>query len=387
MQFFTTMPEVAVVHGSGATKSMVQLGNGMDADLRVVAAESFGAALNYFTGSKDHNVALRRIAIERGLKLNEYGVYDGERAIAGRSEEDVYAALGLPYIPPELREMSGEIEAARAGRLPVLIEPGSLRGDLQIQTNWTDGADALETMVKAAEHLGLEYVAITDHTRSLSMMGLDPVRLREQAAAVRALDARTRGLRVLAGAEVNIDKDGALDIPDGVLAALDVVGIAVHSHFDLPRAAQTRRLIRAMQNPHADILMHPTTRVLGKREALDIDLPAIIDAAKRTGTVLEIDALPHRLDLKDEHVRQCVAAGVPLVIDSDAHAVAHLRYPNDYGIAVARRGWATAADVINTLPVDAFLARLKDGAHGATTRSKAKAKRPRRAAGAGRNAD
>jgi len=269
----------------------------------------------------------------------------------------------------------------------VLIEPGSLRGDLQIQTNWTDGADALETMVKAAEHLGLEYVAITDHTRSLSMMGLDPVRLREQAAAVRALDARTRGLRVLAGAEVNIDKDGALDIPDGVLAALDVVGIAVHSHFDLPRAAQTRRLIRAMQNPHADILMHPTTRVLGKREALDIDLPAIIDAAKRTGTVLEIDALPHRLDLKDEHVRQCVAAGVPLVIDSDAHAVAHLRYPNDYGIAVARRGWATAADVINTLPVDAFLARLKDGAHGATTRSKAKAKRPRRAAGAGRNAD
>jgi len=369
MRFFTALPEVAVVHGSGHTKSMVQLANGMDADLRVVPAASFGAALNYFTGSKDHNVALRRLAIERGLKLNEYGVFDGETAVAGRTEAEVYAALDLPYIPPELREMSGEIEAARAGRLPQLIEPGTLRGDLQIQTDWTDGADSLETMAQAAQRLGLEYIAITDHTHSLAMMGLGETRLREQIAAIRALDTRRRRFRVLAGAEVNINKDGTLDIADEVLAELDVVGIAVHSHFGLSRAEQTRRLIRAMENPHADILMHPTARLLGKREPLDLDMDAVITAAKRTGTVLEIDALPDRLDLKDEHVRLCVAAGVPLVIDSDAHAVAHLRFPDDYGISVARRGWASASDVINTLPVDAFLARLKRPGRRVTTKT------------------
>ena len=369
MRFFTALPEVAVVHGSGHTKSMVQLANGMDADLRVVPAASFGAALNYFTGSKDHNVALRRLAIERGLKLNEYGVFDGETAVAGRTEAEVYAALDLPYIPPELREMSGEIEAARAGRLPQLIEPGTLRGDLQIQTDWTDGADSLETMAQAAQRLGLEYIAITDHTHSLAMMGLGETRLREQIAAIRALDTRRRRFRVLAGAEVNINKDGTLDIADELLAELDVVGIAVHSHFGLSRAEQTRRLIRAMENPHADILMHPTARLLGKREPLDLDMDAVITAAKRTGTVLEIDALPDRLDLKDEHVRLCVAAGVPLVIDSDAHAVAHLRFPDDYGISVARRGWASASDVINTLPVDAFLARLKRPGRRVTTRT------------------
>lgn len=356
---FVAWPEVAHVYGTGPTKTNVRLHTGMDADLRVVPAESFGAALNYFTGSKDHNVALRRIAIERGLKLNEYGVLKGARAIAGRTEVAVYRALGLPYIPPELREMTGEIEAARAGRLPKLIEPGSLRGDLQIQTDWTDGADSLDAMAAAARDRGLEYVAITDHTRGLAMMGLDEKRLRAQARAIKTLNRKLRGFRVLAGAEVNIDKDGGLDIADAALAALDVVGIAVHSHFHLARAEQTARLIRAMENPHADILFHPTTRVLGKREPIELDMDAVIAAAKRTGTVLEIDALPDRLDLKDEYVRKAVEARVPLVIDSDAHAVAHLRFPDDYGISVARRGWATKQDVINTLPVDKFLARLK----------------------------
>ncbi|MDX2165647.1 MAG: DNA polymerase/3'-5' exonuclease PolX [Deltaproteobacteria bacterium] len=367
MRAFTTWPEVELVHGSGETKSMVQLVNGMDADLRVVPPESFGAALNYFTGSKDHNVMLRRLAIERGLKLNEYGVFDGERAVAGRSEEDVYAALGLPYIPPELREMTGEIEAARAGRLPKLIEPGSLLGDLQTQTDWTDGADSIEAMAAAAKAAGRRYIAVTDHTQSLAMMGLSPARLREQAATIRALARKQRGFRLLAGAEVNINRDGTLDIPDEVLAELDVVGVAVHSHFHLPRAEQTRRLIRAMENPHADILFHPTARALGRREPIDVDIDALIAAAKRTGTVMEIDALPDRLDLKDEHVRKCVDAGVPLVIDSDAHSVAGLRYPDEYGIPVARRGWATAADVINTLPVDSFLSRLKPRRHHRTT--------------------
>ena len=359
MRAFVALPEVAHVYGTGPTKTNVRLHTGMDADLRVVPAESFGAALNYFTGSKDHNVALRRIAIERGLKLNEYGVFKGDRAVAGRTEVEVYKALGLPYIPPELREMTGEIEAARAGRLPKLIEPGSLRGDLQIQTDWTDGADSLADMAAAARARGLEYIAITDHTKSLAMMGLDEQRLRAQARAIAALNTKLHGFRVLSGAEVNIDRDGGLDIADAVLAELDVVGVAVHSHFHLSRAEQTARLIRAMENPHADILFHPTTRVLGKREPIELDIDAVIAAARRTGTVLEIDALPDRLDLKDEYVRKAVAARVPLVIDSDAHAVAHLRYPDDYGISVARRGWATKRDVINTLPVEKFLARLK----------------------------
>ena len=361
MRAFTALPEVAHVYGSGRTKTLVRLHTGLDADLRVVPKQSFGAALHYFTGSKDHNVALRRIAISRGLKLNEYGVFRGDTAIAGATEEDVYAALGLPFIPPELREMTGEIEAARAGRLPKLIAPGALRGDLQIQTDWSDGADSLAAMAAAAEARGLEYIAITDHTHSLAMMGLDEKRLRAQARAIAALNRKRRGLRVLSGAEVNIERDGSLDIGDALLATLDVVGIAIHSHFHLSRAEQTARLIRAMENPHADIVFHPTTRVLGKREPIELDIDAVIAAARRTGTALEIDALPDRLDLRDEHVRKAVAAGVPLVINSDAHAVAHLRYPDDYGISVARRGWATKRDVINTLPVEKFLAKLKGG--------------------------
>jgi DNA polymerase (family 10) len=362
MKFFVGLPEVAHVYGTGPTKTLVRLRSGIDADLRVVPAASWGAALNYFTGSKDHNVTLRRIAIEKGYKLNEYGLFKGERAVAGRTEEELYAALGLADVPPELRENTGEIERARTGTLPQLIAAGALRGDLQIQTTWTDGANSIEEMVEAARQRGLEYLAITDHTRSLAMMGADEAKLRQQIAAIRDLNRSLSGFRVLTGAEVNITKDGGLDISDEVLAALDVVGIAVHSHFNLSRSEQTRRLIRAMESPHADILFHPTGRVLGKREPYDVDIDAIIAAAKRTGTVLEIDALPERMDLKDDHVRKSIEAGVKLVIDSDAHAVAHLRYPDDYGIAIARRGWASAADVINTLPVEEFLACLKRGA-------------------------
>jgi DNA polymerase (family 10) len=360
--FFVSMPEVAHVHGKGSTKTMVRLRSGMDADLRVVPAECWGAALNYFTGSKDHNVALRRIAIEKGWKLNEYGLFEGERAIAGCTEEEVYDALGLQYVPPELRENTGEIERARAGRLPRLIEPGSLRGDLQTQTAWSDGANSIEEMVAAALACGLEYIAITDHTHSLAMMRTDDAKLMEQMEAIARLNRELDGgFRVLAGAEVNINKDGSLDVSDELLARLDVVGIAVHSHFNLPRGEQTQRIIRAMENPHADILFHPTGRKVAQREACDVDIDAVIAAAKRTGTVLEIDAYPDRMDLKDEHVRKTVAAGVPLVIDSDAHRAAHMRFPEDFGISIARRGWATANDVINTLPVDEFLAHLKGG--------------------------
>jgi DNA polymerase (family 10) len=359
---FASMPEVRHVHARGETKTRVRLDNGMDADLRVVADASFGAALAYFTGSKAHNVALRRIAQKRGLKLNEYGVFRDGRKLAGRSEEEVYRALGLPWVPPELREDSGEIEAARARRLPKLIEHGDLRGDLQIQTDWTDGSDSVEAMVEAARDLGLEYIAITDHTRDLAMAGgSDEDQLMEQAEAIRKLNRKLRGFRVLTGAEVNIRKDGSLDVADEALEKLEVVGAAIHGHFRQGRAETTRRIVRALENPHVDILFHPTARSLGRRQPVALDVDAVIDAARRTGTVLEIDAMPDRLDLKDEYVRKAVEAGVKLAIDSDAHHASQLGYADEFGVAVARRGWARKADVVNALPVTKCLAQLKGG--------------------------
>ena len=360
MRVVASLPEVVHVIAQGDTKASVKLASGLQMDVRVVPRSSFGAALHYFTGSKAHNVALRQIAIKKKLKLNEYGVFRGDRAIAGKTEEEVYAALDLSYIPPELREDRGEIEAARAGRLPRLIEHGALRGDLQTQTDWTDGADTIEAMVVEARRLGFAYIAITDHTRDLAMTGgSDEAKLRKQGKAIDRLNATLRGFRVLKGAEVNIRKDGTLVISDDALAELDVVGVAVHSHFNLPRAEMTARVIRAMRNPHADILFHPTGRVIQRREPVDLDIDAVIAAARETGTVLEIDALPDRLDLKDDHIRKAIEAGVKLVIDSDAHAIAHLRFPDEYGIDQARRGWATRDDVINTYPVEKFLAALK----------------------------
>ncbi len=359
MDFFVNMPEVVHVHGKGTTKSSIKLDSGMDVDLRVVPEESFGAALCYFTGSKDHNVALRRIAIEKKLKLNEYGVFRGEKSIAGKTEQEVYAALGLPYIAPELREYTGEIEAGLAGTLPKLVDYDDLRGDLQIQTTWTDGQNSIEEMVAAAQQLGLEYIAITDHTKSLAMTGgSDEKKLHQQMKAIDKINKGVRGFRVLKGAEVNINKDGSLDIADETLAKLDVVGVAVHSHFNLPREEMTRRVIRAIENPHADIFFHPTSRVIQKRPPCDFDMDAVIKAAKRTGTVLEIDALPERMDLKDEHVRKAVAAGVKLAIDTDAHHVNHLHFAH-FGIAAARRGWAQKSDIINTRPLKSFLGCLK----------------------------
>jgi len=362
MRAFVGLPAVRRVLGTGDTKSTVVLDIGLQVDVRVVPAESVGAALLYFTGSKAHNVALRQLAIKRGLKLNEYGLFRGARRVAGRTEEEVYERLGLAWIPPELREDRGEITAAREGTLPALIEPGDLRGDLQIQTDWTDGADSIAAMARTARDLGFEYIAITDHTRGLAMMGgADEPKLRRQIREIRKLDGTVGGLRILTGAEVNITREGTLDIADETLAALDVVGIAVHSHLGLPRAEQTARIVRAMQNPHADILFHPTNRRLQKREASEVDVDAVIAAARATGTVLELDGHPERLDLRDDHLRRAVAAGVKIVIDSDAHSVRHLPYAREHGVPQARRAWVTAADVLNTRPVDAFLAGLKGG--------------------------
>jgi len=360
MDAFVAMPEVEHVHARGPTKTLVRLRGGIDADLRVVPAESFGAALLYFTGSKAHNVALRRRAQERGWLLNEYGLFAGARRLAGADEAGVYRKLGLPWIAPELREDRGELEAAEAGRLPVLLEHGALRGDLQVQTTWSDGVATIEEMVAAARALGLEYLAVTDHTRDLAMArGCDEERLLAQAAAIRKLDRRLRGFRVLTGAEVNLREDGSLDVADAALAELDVVGAAIHSHFDLPRAEQTQRVLRALENPHVDLLFHPSARAIGRRPAVQLDWDAVFAAARRTGTVLEVDAMPDRLDLSDEGVRSAVAAGVKLAVDSDAHRPEQLAYADRFGVATARRGWATKADVVNAWPVGRMLAALK----------------------------
>jgi DNA polymerase (family 10) len=359
---FEALPQVQAVHAHGPTKTLVRLRKGIDADLRVLAPESFGAALLYFTGSKPHNIALRKIAKAQGLKLNEYGLFHGKRRVAGRSEEEIYQALGFSWIPPEMREDDGEIELARQGKLPEVVELGQVRGDLQVHTDWTDGSASIATMAEAARALGREYIVITDHTRDLAMTGgLDEDGLRAQTREIRKVDREVRGIRVLAGAEVNIRADGTLDIDDEVLAALDLVGAAVHSHFRQSGAEMTQRLLRVIESPHVDVLFHPSCRALGRRAAIDFDLEAILEACRRTGTILEIDAQPERMDLPDAMIRSAINAGVLLALDSDAHSVEELRFVETYGIGLARRGWAKRSDIINTQPLDKMLAMLKGG--------------------------
>ncbi|HKU48561.1 MAG TPA: DNA polymerase/3'-5' exonuclease PolX [Nitrososphaera sp.] len=359
LDFFVGMPEVDEVIARGPAKAFVKLAVGIDADLLVVPSESWGSALQYFTGSKEHSVELRRIAIARGLRLNEWGVYRGDSRIAGESEEQVYRALGLQWIPPEMRENRGELELALKGAVPKLIEYGSLKGDLQVHTERSDGTATMEQMAAAARQFGLDYIAITDHTKSLALAGgLDEEELLDQANRATELSDRLEEMRVLSSAEVNIMKDGSLDIPNNVLDKLDVVGAAIHSHFSLPIEAQTERLVRAARNPSVDILFHPTGRLINKREGYPVDIEKVIDAALDTGTALEIDAHYDRLDLKDEYARMAVQKGVRLTIDSDAHHPIHFAYLT-FGIAQARRGWATADDVLNTLPADRFLSALK----------------------------
>lgn len=374
---FVELPEVAHLYAKGTTKTMVRLRNGMDADLRIVPEKSFGAALLYFTGSKAHNIAVRRIAQDRDLKLSEYGLFRGEKRIAGATEKEIYDALDLDFIPPELREDAGEVEAAREGKLPHLVDAKDLRGDLQTQTKWTDGTLSIEEMAEAARALGLEYIAITDHTRDLAMArGSDEKKLREQMREIAHLNAKRHGIRVLTGAEVNIRRDGSLDVSDETLAQLDVVGVAVHAYFDLPRDEMTRRVIRAIENPHVDILFHPNARQLGRRAAIDIDMDAVIAAAARTGTILEINAQPDRLDLTDAQVRRARDAGVKLAIDSDAHNAGDLRFPRLYGVFVARRGWARRSDILNTLPLERMLASLKVRVVARPRKSAARKRRP-----------
>lgn len=364
MDYFVSMPEVVRVFAHGETKSAVKLKNGLDVDARVLPEESYGAALNYFTGSKDHNVALRQIAIKKGYKLNEYGLFKGKKRVAGRTEEEIYRALGMDYIEPEMREMTGELGASQKHKLPKLIGYHDLRGDLQVQTNWTDGEKSIEEMAEAAMARGLEYIAITDHTRRLAMTGgLDERRIQNQWEEIDKVNKKFQvsGIKfqVLKGTECDILKDGRLDLPDEVLAKLDVVGASVHSNFNLSREEQTERIKLAMKNPNVDIIFHPTGRLIQRREPYEVDIEELIKAAKETGIVMEIDAFPDRLDLKDQHIRMCVDLGVKMSIDSDAHNDSHFAFL-EYGIAQARRGWAEKKDIINAWPLEKMLKFLKN---------------------------
>ena len=357
MEALTQSPLCARVLASGTTKSSILTPEGVQVDLRVVSPESFGAALQYFTGSKEHNVRLRELAIRQGLKVNEYGVFRLKtgRRIAGREEEDVYRALGLPWIPPELREDHGELDAARAGRLPALVEPNDLRGDFHIHTTWSDGSDTLEAMAKAGAARGYEYIAICDHSRSLKVAhGMSVGRLRQQMDDIRALNARAKRFRVLMGAEVDILTDGSMDYPDAVLAGLDFVVASIHSGFGQSEAVLTRRIITAMRNPYVTLIAHPTGRLMGQREPYPVDLGAVFKAARDTETAMEINAYPRRLDLSDVAARRAGDAGVMLAISTDSHSADQFE-TIAFGLGVARRAGLEPQGLLNCLP----LARLR----------------------------
>ncbi|RMG55251.1 MAG: DNA polymerase/3'-5' exonuclease PolX [Gammaproteobacteria bacterium] len=358
MTRFTGWARVARVVSRGITRSTVFLKNGLQVDLRVVLPEQFGAALAYFTGSRAHSIRLRRMAQEQGLKINEYGVFRDGRIIAGETEESVYASVGLPWIPPELRENRGEFEAAREGRLPKLIQRADLRGDLHCHTEASDGHGSLREMAEAARAAGLEYLAVTDHSPHIGVVhGLDENRLLRQLDEIDRLNEELDGITLLKGMEVDILEDGRLDMPDAVLSRLDVVIGAVHSHFRLGRARQTRRLLRALENPCIHLIAHPSGRLIQRRQPIDLDWPRFLDAVAERGCLLELNSQPLRLDLDDIHARQAKERGIGIAINSDAHGPADFALL-DEGVLQARRGWLEAGDVINTLPLDALRRRL-----------------------------
>ena len=359
MQHFTAYDEVAEILSAGSTRASVVLKSGLQVDLRVVEEKSYGAALCYFTGSKAHNIAIRRIAQQFGLKINEYGVFRGTERIAGEDEASVYRSVGLPFIPPELREDRGEIEAAHDGSLPRLVEFADLRGDLHAHTRATDGHDGLREMALGAKVLGLEYLAITEHSRHLTVAhGLDPLRLARQCEEIDRLNLELDGITLLKGIEVDILEDGSLDLPDEVLGRLDLVIGAVHSQFHLSRAKQTGRILRAMDHPHFTLLAHPSGRLIDRREPYDVDMLRIIRHAKSRGCFLELNAHPDRLDLLDSQCQMAKEEGVLVSINSDAHSrfdFSHLKY----GVGQARRGWLEKDDVLNTRPLAALRRLLK----------------------------
>jgi DNA polymerase (family 10) len=359
MRAFVSGAGVAEVLAQGQTRASVRLESGIQADLRVVPPESFGAALHYFTGSKSHNIALRTRAARMGLKLSEYGVFDRKgRRLGGATEEEIFRAVGLPFIPPELREGAGEIEAAERGKLPRLVEEEDVLGDLHVHSSASsDARSGLRELAEAARRLGRRYLAVTDHSRSRPL-GLDAGRLAEQVAAVRALDRELRGKpRLLAGIEVDILPSGDLDLPEEDLARLDLVVASVHSHFGDPAERMTGRIAKALRSGVVHVLGHPSGREIGKRDAYALDLEKVLEVAREQGVALEVNAMPGRLDLTDRGCRLAKEAGVPVVISSDAHLATHLANLR-FGVWVARRGWLEKGDVLNTLPLTDLLARL-----------------------------
>jgi DNA polymerase (family 10) len=352
MDAFTTHQDVDQILARGDTKSSVVTRSGSQVDLRVIRTEAWGAAMIYFTGSKPHNVRIREMAVRKGLKLNEYGLFEVETdaLIAAETETEVYERLGLPYIEPTLREDRGEIEAALAGELPQVVTLKQMRGDLHTHTDLTDGVATLEQMLDAAAAKRYAYYAVTDHAPNLAMQRMTDEKMLAQRAKLRRLQDRFPKMTLLHGTELNIDPDGAVDWPAAFLEGFDITVASIHSHFNQSREAMTRRMIRAMENPHVNVIGHPTTRKIGRRDPVDLDLDAVFEAAARTGTALEIDAYPDRLDLRDEHVRRARRSGVRFAIDTDAHAVGHLDAMR-YGIGVAQRGWLTKDDVIDAWPL------------------------------------
>jgi DNA polymerase (family 10) len=370
MRTLTDLPEVTEVIAHGDTKTSVLVSTGQRAmtiqvDLRVVPPECWGAALQYFTGSQAHNVAVREIAVRKKLKLSEYGLFDVESGdlIVSATEEEVYARLGMAWVPPPMREDTGEVRAAQRGELPVLVEDGDIRGDLHTHTNLTDGVGTLDEMVSAARARGYEYFAVTDHAPNLFMQRMTLEKMLEQRDQLRRLHATQADdgggrMTLLHGAELNIGEDGSVDWPDDILAGFDLCVASVHSMFDLPRAEMTRRFLRACENPHVNIIGHPSTRRIGRRPPVDLDWGEVFRACAATGTALEINASPGRLDLASEHIKAARDAGARFSVDTDAHAVGHLDFLR-FGVGTAQRGWLTGDDVINTWPLDRLRAFLR----------------------------
>ncbi len=359
MALFTSLPGIKEIAAKGKTKSSAIFDNGMNVDLRVVDEREFGSASHYFTGSKQHNIKIRKIAISKGLKVSEYGVFKGRKRIAGRTEEELFKALGMQYVPPELREDSGEIEAARKRALPALIDLKDIKGDLHMHSNHTDGTASIEEMAKAAKKLGYEYIAITDHSRSTKVAGgLNEKELLEQMGEIDRINKKISGFKILKGAEVDILKDGSLDFPDELLSKLDIVIASIHSGFSMTKDEMTKRIIKAMQNRFVSIIAHPTGRLIGRRMPYEIDIENVISEAARTGTVLELNSYPDRLDLKDIHCRMAKEKGVKISINTDSHNTNNLSYMK-YGIGTARRGWLTKKDVINTLDLGELMDHLE----------------------------
>jgi DNA polymerase (family 10) len=369
MDFFVSLPGVVKVWGKGATKTSVRIKEGFDMDIRVVPKKSYGAALQYFTGSKDHNIILRKIAIEKGLKLSEYGLFKGKKIIGGSTEEEIYRALGLAWIAPELRENTGEIQAAlrqaqgKLPGLPKIIDQKDIKGDLHIHSDWDGGVNSIKSLAKVAMSLGYEYLGISDHTKFLRIEhGLDEKMMEKRNKEIDKINERFTGqglkFKVLKGCEANILNDGSIDIKDEALAQLDFVIAGIHSNMKMEKDEMTKRIVGAMENPNVDIISHPTGRILKQRDAYEINLDRILEIAKKTGTILEINSSPDRLDLNDKNIRKAKEAGVKMVINTDAHQKDQLRLMA-FGITQARRGWVEKEDIINCQPLDKLLKYFK----------------------------